>query len=60
MTVRSQVLMVVFCYYVIALLTGSHYYNHRAAGDRDGIPSVLAGFVWPLYWSGRAALWITK
>lgn len=25
-----------------------------------GFPSAVAGILWPLYWGGQAAVWVTK
>lgn len=49
-------------YYCIAMLTGTHWYQHHRDSTRaaEGIPAVLAGIAWPLYWSARAAMKVTE
>lgn len=58
---RTVVAVWVTCYLVCAMLTGAHYFNHRFEGyGWQGGQSVVAGAGWPLYWSGRVALAVTK
>lgn len=50
-------------YYCVAYLTGAYYFQHRCDFAKSAACELEGGFVgvtWPLYWSGRAALWVTK
>ncbi len=52
-------------YLIGAFLTGGYYANHRCDSFQDatrtcGFDSAFAGYVWPLYWAGRASLEVTK
>lgn len=54
-------------YVVCGFLTGGYYANHRAEPPRSAIvmdtnpmEAVMAGVFWPVYWAGRASLWVTR
>lgn len=49
-------------YVPIAFLTGAAYWNawKDGGGIAVGFDAVLAGMVWPVYWFGRFAIWITS
>ncbi len=52
-------------YLIGAFLTGGYYANHRCSAYQEasnicGFDATLTGMLWPLYWSGRASLEVTK
>ena len=49
-------------YFIAANLTGGYIYNKRCdqGSYQCPIESIYGGAAWPLYWTARAALQITK
>lgn len=54
--------IIIAVYLAGAFLTGGYYWNHRADQSREGdaFAAVYAGMCWPIYWSARGAIQITK
>lgn len=57
----KTVASIVAVYFVGAFLTGGYYFNHRC-GDSVlcDMQSISTGMFWPVYWSGRASIEVTK
>lgn len=53
---------VIALYYCAAMLTGTYWYQHRRDHSLhiEEVRAVMAGAMWPVYWTGRAAMKITE
>jgi hypothetical protein len=54
--------LIAVLYFIAANLTGGYIYNKRCDQDSYSCPleSVYGGAGWPIYWSARAGLAVTK
>ncbi|HEU4984957.1 MAG TPA: hypothetical protein VFT58_04905 [Nitrososphaera sp.] len=53
--------LAIITYIAAGFLTGGHYFNHRCSDSYVcDIDATMAGTFWPVYWSGRGAIEVTK
>ncbi len=61
---QRTIIAALLLYFVVANLTGAHYSNHRCdttlSSPSCGFEAVYVGGFWPLYWSSRVAIEVTK